>query len=90
MKIIAPLPLDEHPDALGFFTRYHIILPHLNANLMNGFFIIEENNSLYYGLGMDLQLQLVYPDSPVLLLFEKRVSTLCFNVSFLSFCEPAR
>ena len=34
MKIIAPLTLDEHPDARGFFTRYHIILPHLNANLM--------------------------------------------------------
>ena len=34
MKIIALLPLDEHPDARGAFTRYHVILPHLNANLM--------------------------------------------------------
>ena len=28
------LPSDEHPDARGVFTRYHVILPPLNANLM--------------------------------------------------------
>ena len=36
MKIVAPLPLDEHPDTCEVSTRCHVILQHLSPNLMAG------------------------------------------------------